>query len=113
MFLNFEWPAIRALSVTKPEDEAATYRVVSRQNPVYLAERAAPFSGTLTLMARDGYRADGRTGPPPASRKGASMSRKAKLSIVPVEEHQDRIMSLSELCTEAASHVAKARIALF
>jgi hypothetical protein len=39
------------------------------------------------------------------------MPRKMKISAAPSEP--ERLMSLSELCNEAAGHVAQARIALF
>jgi hypothetical protein len=46
-----------------------------------------------------------------ASQEGEFMSRKTKLSAASSEP--ERLMTLSELCNDAAEHVAQARMALF
>jgi hypothetical protein len=41
------------------------------------------------------------------------MPRKTKASLAPVPQPPERTAKLSELCADAAEHVAKARLALF
>ncbi len=41
------------------------------------------------------------------------MPRKTKASTPPAPQPPQRVATLSELCTEAAQHVARARVALF
>ncbi len=49
----------------------------------------------------------------PATPKGAAMPRKTRIFIATAPEPAQPIATLSALCSEAAAHVAKARIALF